>query len=1307
MNNFKLFSSGFFCLLIWVLIVSPLFVSAIITEDFSNSFVGIYNTEIFERANLRTNLAENIYSRQFNVPEYKGYIIQLEREPIVVEKHNLNKTAQRNQESLLNQIPVVKNVYSAFAIMPEDVPKRVEKHEQNIQKEREQVKQRILGDLQKAGITGRVISERGELQVGHEFDLVFNGFSLNVSDEEAERIKDIGKVKNVFRNKKYELLLQESVPLIQNGILAGNLDRNGDDCLISGEECLTGEGVTIAIIDTGVDYTHSDLGGCTTEEFLTGNCEKVIGGWDIVSNSADPRDYIGHGTHVAATAAGNGLLKGVAPDAKILAYKVIDTNERGGSSEEIIAAIEKAIVDGADILSLSLGFPCHIFTSYLNCGPDDEVSQAVDNAVLGGKVVVVAAGNSGETGVQTIGSPGTARKAITVGASYNRDGRKSSLYINSDFYESNSFFRTHVGSSFGEIIFANLGRSEDFEVNFYGKIALIKRGEITFNEKVQNAKNSGASGVIIFNNLPPLFLGMVDVDVEIPVVFISGNDGDEISSLLGSQTVFANLSVMLDSNYSNNMANFSSIGPVIGIGPFGQKEIILKPDLVAPGFNICAAFLEENYYCASGTSMATPHVSGVVALLKQKYSDWTPDEIKNTLKKDSNTFNLPSSKQGAGRINLTNTLQRENPIRDYLEFGIFPSPVQEVSHSQVFYSSRDNIFFLGIFPQDFDEISMHYSKLGEQNWKTEGINLVGNEDFFASFSARGNIPERGFYVFKSVLTLEDISKEDYVIVYFDDRLKEGWPLSFPFFLFSFIANPVLGNTVYGSNNLFLSLILNYKTFALQNDGELSRTLESSTYVPPIIDDLNNDGSNEILIQEITLQSVGSRIDFSLFDSSGNRLAGWPFSIDRTFTDVYPPVVSDLNNDGDKEIILTYRLSSNKRKIVVLNFLGEILADIEIEGSPLAYDPIPPPVGDLNNDGNKEIVFSQGKDIYLLNYGNLDVESRLFFRPSSLEDSHFASTNILVANLPSNDKVVFATYKENIDPPYPYWSLDVNNVFYLLDKQGSIMNGWPINLTGNYLGEIVGDLTGDGNPEIILAVDRTLYVISIQGESISNRTFDRSLGPGGHYSIPLVLADVNGDGSNEIIVLNKGIIYFLDEFLLEVESPIFLGEKEEANGLLIDNFGNDDELNLILATTYSGKVFVYENFSISKNSDWPMWRYDSQHTGCYKCVQQSSVQPQIQSKITNHENFPISDTFLLYIEKRDRNQNWNSYREVSNVEITLLAGEVFNLTEVWNNQDIGINSVGDYRLVAEFGGKSAYYEISVLDLPTEPSSPNQI
>ncbi|HET8719854.1 MAG TPA: S8 family serine peptidase, partial [Candidatus Nitrosotenuis sp.] len=162
----------------------------------------------------------------------------------------------------------------------------------------------------------------------------------------------------------------------------------------------TGDGIKVAVIDTGVDYTHPDLLGFGPEG-------KVIGGYDFVENDDTPQDTNGHGTEVAGIIAANGNLKGIAPDAKILAYRVSDTGN-AVSSDLIVSAIERAVKDGANIINISLG------VNRTNNKIDDAINFAVKNGV----VVVAAAGNSGPD-PSTIGSPGKDPNAITVGATYN------------------------------------------------------------------------------------------------------------------------------------------------------------------------------------------------------------------------------------------------------------------------------------------------------------------------------------------------------------------------------------------------------------------------------------------------------------------------------------------------------------------------------------------------------------------------------------------------------------------------------------------------------------------------------------------------------------------------------------------------------------------------------------------------------------------------------------------------------------------------------------------------------------------------
>lgn len=365
------------------------------------------------------NYADNTFSPDTSVSvptvtasdnlEFQGYIVELTGEPLVVKEKQITTSNPAISKSV-----VMGNLQTA---------------ENNLESEQETFKQNALSILGKNSIaTGSAVSDT-QLQVWEEYDKTFNGFALNITTEEAEKIKTISGVKSVSPNYRVYLSLKNNIPTIDaEDVWKLDVDRNL--CATSGKSCLTGKGIRIGIIDTGVDYTHPDLGGC----FGTG-C-KVAGGWDFnaglggIIQDRDPMDEHGHGTHVASIAAGNGVLKGVAPDATIYAYKVMGPAGYQYSSS-VIAAIDRSVdpnrdgdmSDHLDIISLSLGGKGN---------PDDATSRAVDRAVDAGVVVVVSAGNDGPD-ANTIGSPGTARQAITVGNNqgYLCDGHRSCVHSTS------------------------------------------------------------------------------------------------------------------------------------------------------------------------------------------------------------------------------------------------------------------------------------------------------------------------------------------------------------------------------------------------------------------------------------------------------------------------------------------------------------------------------------------------------------------------------------------------------------------------------------------------------------------------------------------------------------------------------------------------------------------------------------------------------------------------------------------------------------------------------------------------------------
>jgi len=253
------------------------------------------------------------------------------------------------------------------------------------------------------------------------FSNALKGFSVKLSVDSAELLGQIDASITVYPDQPVHAYMGASIRQVGADQMWVRTDSNGLP--------VTGNGIIVAVIDTGVDYTHPGLGGGFGPSF------KVIGGYDFFNDDPDPRDDNGHGTHVSGIIAANGAgFKGVAPDAKILAYKVLGADGYGMETD-ILTAIDAAVdpngdgdnSDHADIISLSLGGMG---------GEDDPMVLAVEAAIDAGVVVVVAAGNDGPS-LGSVGSPGCAPEAITVGAidasgtlaSFSSRGTGSSLRI--------------------------------------------------------------------------------------------------------------------------------------------------------------------------------------------------------------------------------------------------------------------------------------------------------------------------------------------------------------------------------------------------------------------------------------------------------------------------------------------------------------------------------------------------------------------------------------------------------------------------------------------------------------------------------------------------------------------------------------------------------------------------------------------------------------------------------------------------------------------------------------------------------------
>lgn len=481
--------------------------------------------------------------------------------------------------------------------------------------------------------------EYPNVRVRFVYQTALSGLSVQGSRRELRSLVKIPGVSRVTPVSVYKADITESVPFIGGARVRGYFDAAGSR--------LTGNGVRVGVIDTGVDYYHPDLR------------RSYAGGYDTVDNDHDPmesktKEPTWHGSHVAGIIAANGKLQGIAPDAKILAYRALGPGGVG-STETVLAAIERAVKDRVDVLNLSLGNDIN--------GPDWPTSVALNRAAKAGIIAVTASGNSGPA-IWTIGSPGTAANAIAVGAStprlripYLRIAGKEIRLAKLGGAKEWNLERTY------EWIDAGLGKTADMK-NVRNKIALVKRGEISFTEKVRNAQRAGAKAIIIYNNMPGSFEGMAK-GAAIPAAAMSGRDGawlrKQTDSLAG--TVFH--------TEQDRLADFSSRGPVTAT--WG-----IKPDVVAPGVGITST-VPEGYMALQGTSMAAPHVAGAAALLKQAHPDWTPEQVKAAL---MNTAKLLYNgkqpyhvyEQGAGRIQLEQALHP--PFLIYpssLSFGLVRS----------------------------------------------------------------------------------------------------------------------------------------------------------------------------------------------------------------------------------------------------------------------------------------------------------------------------------------------------------------------------------------------------------------------------------------------------------------------------------------------------------------------------------------------------------------------------------------------------------------------------------------------------------
>lgn len=540
-----------------------------------------------------------------------------------------------------------------------------------------------------------------DVEITHEYRDAFNGVSITLPGNQVEDLARIGEVKRVWKDDVVQLDLPDPKEYPMDPKMIDSVPQIGVDKLH--DEKIEGQGIKVGVLDTGIDYNHPDLQGAykgyTAKEGVDPSSVNpdTVKGWDFIDNDADPMEetyetwkksgkperdnygnvyYTSHGTHVSGTVAGrqenkvDSAVKGVAPEVDLYNYRVLGPYGSGATSG-ILAGVDKSVKDEMDVINLSLGANVNSALSPL--------SVAVNNAMLSGVVATVASGNAGP-GAMTVGSPGTAALGITVGASdvsqniptYSADaedlGFTDVQLLAKNFTDKIEEFQNQSYP----VVFAGLGNVKDFEgKELAGKIALIERGTLAFDDKIKNAKKAGAAAVIVYNNEDgqiPYYVG--ESTGYIPSFRLSKSDGEQLKAQVElGETTFKFGDVRNTKSEGDHLADFSSRGPV-------AQSYDIKPDVVAPGVAIYSTFpsymndpegnsYDTAYARSQGTSMAAPHVAGAAALILQENPDYTPFDVKaalmNTgveLKGDNSVYEV-----GAGRINAYDAVHANTSVK--------------------------------------------------------------------------------------------------------------------------------------------------------------------------------------------------------------------------------------------------------------------------------------------------------------------------------------------------------------------------------------------------------------------------------------------------------------------------------------------------------------------------------------------------------------------------------------------------------------------------------------------------------------------
>lgn len=540
----------------------------------------------------------------------------------------------------------------------------------------------------------------------YDYSTVMNAFSATVKYGDVSKIEASDRVENVIISQSFEkpeAVTENYVDVYETGIF--NSSGVGYD----------GTGTVAAVLDTGTDYSHEAFDMVLDENTLALSKDDVAAvapylaatsfsaaksvdideddlylssklpfAYDYADSDANVYPAESHGTHVAGIIAGKSeRITGVAPKAQIATFKVFPDKEEGASQEGLIAALNDAVALGVDVINMSLGSSC----GFSREGDDDAINEVYDAINEAGICLVVAASNSyssaqnstwGNTNLAsnpdsgTIGSPASYPASLAVASVsgvktryFTVNGKE--VYFNESRLagktDPNDFVAGLLGDNeegeFEYVVIPGIGLSVNYsDLDLNGKIAVIRRGTTSFEEKVRVAASKGAIGVIVYNNISGTVTMSVGTQELIPSCFVS-------MDLAPYLTATSTGTIKLSKQYLAGpfMSDFSSWGVLPDLG--------LSPDITAHGGDILSAVAGGNLYDTySGTSMASPNLAGALILVRQYVKEHNPDYDTGLVRDESysrmmstativlNEDGNPYSprKQGAGLADIASSL---------------------------------------------------------------------------------------------------------------------------------------------------------------------------------------------------------------------------------------------------------------------------------------------------------------------------------------------------------------------------------------------------------------------------------------------------------------------------------------------------------------------------------------------------------------------------------------------------------------------------------------------------------------------------